>query len=71
MVKEGSMFRVRLVGALILAGLLVTLLGFTGLRFYKSSQAQQSGYSANLRELRDRFNADKGKVRLLLLLSPT
>ena len=28
-------------------------------------------YSTNMNELRDRFNQDKGKVRLLLLLSPT
>ena len=28
-------------------------------------------YSTNLKVLRDRFNQDKGKVRLLLLLSPT
>lgn len=28
-------------------------------------------YSKNLGELRKRFNRDKGKVRLLVLLSPT
>lgn len=28
-------------------------------------------YSTNMNELRDRFNQDKVKVRLLLLLSPT
>ncbi len=28
-------------------------------------------YSDDLAELRARFNADKGKVRLLMLLSPT
>ncbi|GAC1445928.1 MAG: hypothetical protein NVSMB56_00700 [Pyrinomonadaceae bacterium] len=28
-------------------------------------------YSTDLGELRARFNADKGKVRLLMLLSPT
>ena len=28
-------------------------------------------YSTDLKELRDRFNQDKGKVRLILLLSPT
>ena len=28
-------------------------------------------YSTNIKELCDRFNQDKGKVRLLLLLSPT
>ena len=28
-------------------------------------------YSANLADLRKQFNNDKGKVRLLMLLSPT
>jgi hypothetical protein len=28
-------------------------------------------YSTNLDDLRTQFNADKGKVRLLMLLSPT
>jgi hypothetical protein len=28
-------------------------------------------YSTDMRELRDKFNKDKGKVRLILLLSPT
>lgn len=28
-------------------------------------------YSTDMKELRDRFNQDKGKVRLILLLSPT
>lgn len=28
-------------------------------------------YSANLDDLRGQFNRDKGKVRLLMLLSPT
>jgi len=28
-------------------------------------------YSSDLNELRAKFNQDKGKVRLLLLLSPT
>jgi hypothetical protein len=28
-------------------------------------------YSTDLKELRDHFNQDKGKVRLILLLSPT
>jgi len=31
----------------------------------------QSGYSIDLNELRERFTRDEGKVRLLLLLSPT
>jgi len=30
-----------------------------------------AAYSANLEELRTQFNKDKGKVRLLMLLSPS
>ena len=37
----------------------------------KSSAPPKLSYSADLNELRQRFNADKGKVRLLLILSPT
>jgi hypothetical protein len=36
-----------------------------------SQKANDRGYSADMKELRDTFNRDKGKVRLLLLLSPT
>ena len=36
-----------------------------------SSIAEGKGYSTDLKELRAEFNRDKGKVRLLLLLSPT
>ena len=53
--------------AVLFAGVLV----FAGERFYKSSPTQKSGDSTNLNELRARLNADKGKVRLLMLLSPT
>ena len=51
--------------------LLIGLLGYGAVRIYKSSPSQKSGYSIDLKELRDQFNADKGKVRLLMLLSPT
>jgi hypothetical protein len=34
-----------------------------------SSPVQKSGYSTDLNELRAKFNADKGRVRLLM--SPT
>jgi hypothetical protein len=59
---------------LILGLLLLGLAGFVGftlLRDYFTSSEQQSGYSTNLSELRERFNQDRGKVRLVLLLSPT
>ena len=51
--------------------LLIALLGFGTQRFYRSSPSQKAGYSADLSELKQRFNADKKKVRLLMLLSPT
>lgn len=33
--------------------------------------AENKSYSTDLNDLRAKFNQDKGKVRLLLLLSPT
>ncbi len=36
-----------------------------------SQKVNDKGYSANMKELKDKFNQDKGKVRLVLLLSPT
>jgi hypothetical protein len=51
----------------LLAGVLVV----GGERFHRSSPAQKSGYSTDLNELRAKFNSDKGKVRFLMLLSPT
>ena len=55
----------------VLGVLLIALIGFGAQRFYKSSPSQKSGYTADLSELKQRFNADKKKVRLLMLLSPT
>ncbi len=57
--------------AIALGVLLAGVLVFGGERFYKASTAQKSGYSADLNDLRAKFNSDKGKVRLLMLLSPT
>lgn len=34
-------------------------------------KVDDKGYSTDIKELRDRFNQDKGKVRIVLLLSPT
>ena len=36
-----------------------------------SQKVNDKGYSADMKELKDKFNQDKGKVRLILLLSPT
>ncbi|MCC7309333.1 MAG: hypothetical protein IT173_17360 [Acidobacteria bacterium] len=52
---------------LIVAG--VVLLGFAGLVVYQFSGGKE--YSTDMQELRAQFNADKGKIRLLMLLSPT
>jgi len=35
------------------------------------AKAVDRGYSTSLKQLRERFNQDRGKVRMLLLLSPT
>jgi len=36
-----------------------------------SQKLNDKSYSVDMKELRVRFNQDKGKVRLVLLLSPT
>lgn len=59
------------IGALLLVLLLAALEAFGALRYQRSSLSQKSGHSSDLNELRARFNQDKGKVRMLLLLSPT
>lgn len=51
----------------IIAG--VVLLGGAGLIAYQFSGGRE--YSADIGAVRTQFNADKGKVRLLVLLSPT
>ena len=61
----------RFVGAISLGVLVVALLALAGGCSKKASAPPKLSYSTDLKELRDRFNNDKGKVRLLLILSPT
>ncbi|HSS21228.1 MAG TPA: hypothetical protein VLL54_14235 [Pyrinomonadaceae bacterium] len=51
--------------------LVLTSLLFVGACTKKSGSPPKASYSSDLNELRDRFNNDKGKVRVLLILSPT
>ena len=55
---------------LLLLGLAI-FIGFTFMDRGTGLTEQQRGYSPDLNELRARFNQDRGKVRLVLLLSPT
>ena len=55
----------------ITLGILAALLALAGGCSKKASPPPKLSYSTDLKELRDRFNQDKGKVRLLLILSPT
>jgi hypothetical protein len=54
-----------------LVALELALLVIAGACSNKSNSPPKLSYSTDLKELRDRFNKDKGKVRLLLILSPT
>lgn len=61
----------RRIGALLVVLLLAALVAFAALRYQRLSPTQKTGFSSDLNELRAQFNRDKGKVRMLLLLSPT
>lgn len=59
------------VGALLVVLPLAALVAFGAIGYQRLSPSQKSQHSNDLKELRTRFNRDKGKVRMLLLLSPT
>jgi hypothetical protein len=61
----------RFLGPIGLGAVVVPLLLIAGACSKKASSPPTASYSTDLKELRDRFNTDKGKVRLLLILSPT
>lgn len=65
------MTKLRLLIAVTMGVLVAGVLVGGAERFDKEGQVQKSGYSTDLNELRVKFNSDKGKVRLLMLLSPT
>jgi hypothetical protein len=60
----------RFVGAIGLGASVVALL-LMGACSKRASAPPMVSYNTDLKELRDRFNKDKDKVRLLLILSPT
>ena len=66
-----KMIQKRFVQAVGLGVLVVALFLIIGACAKNSSLPPKVSYSSDLKELRDRFNNDKGKVRLLLILSPT
>lgn len=61
----------RFVGAIGSGALVVALLVIAGACSKNTNSPPTVSYSTDLKELRDRFNKDKDKVRLLLILSPT
>ena len=69
---QGKAMKGRKIEALGLGVLLLGLVAFIGYQFMSGNkQSDPMNYSSDLQKLKDDFNADKGKVRLVLLLSPT
>lgn len=78
---EGGLKMKRTLEATLLGLILIAIVALTTYPYLRkenlsrdpdvSQRVNDKGYSADIKELRVRFNQDKGKVRLLLLLSPT
>lgn len=52
-------------------GVAAALMMFAGADFSLAQNSNVKTYSANINQLKREFNKAKGKVRILLLLSPT
>ncbi len=62
----------RKIEAAILGVLLLGLIAFVGYQFMSGKKKSEPlNFSSDLQKLKNDFNADKGKARLVLLLSPT
>ena len=55
--------------AIKLGVVLAVILGFAGIAAYQFTGGNE--YSSNIADVSNDFNRDKGKVRLVVLLSPT
>ena len=62
-------FEAALFGVLLLG--LAVFVGYLFIGSNKTLSSDNKSFSTDMKELRTKFNADKNKVRLLLLLSPT
>lgn len=68
---EQALFGVILLGIAALASYPHLQARTVSARVVSSATTDDKLYSTDMNELRSRFNQDKGKVRLLMLLSPT
>ncbi len=68
---EGALFGVILLGIVALALCPNLRAGKVGAPVTSSTTTDVQRYSSDMKELQNKFNQEKGKVRLLLLLSPS
>ena len=67
--KRLSSLRVIIVSVLLLAGIVLAI--YLDTRLQPAPEETPLVEIKNIKTLRDRFNQDSGKTRLILLLSPT